>query len=84
MCPLGIDDPRVTGPYCGGGRFITLIPCVFGRPYATYFPPWHFVFSDTDGKEGVVDCFTVHPDLAALRNSAVCCPGSGRDVTVRG
>ena len=43
----------------------------FGRPSAKDISSWPFVFSDSDGKDGVVDYFTVHPGLEALWNRSV-------------
>ena len=48
---------------CGGDRFFRLIPCGFWEALSQRYPIVAFVSSDSDGKEEVVDYFTVHPVL---------------------
>ena len=47
-----------------GDRFIRPIPCgFFWEALNQGNPLWPFVLSDSDGEDGVVDYFAVHPGL---------------------
>ena len=55
-------------------------------PDANFLLKGNLLVTQLDGKEGVVEYFTVHPGLGSSVEQVcvACCPGSSRDVTVRG